>query len=1206
MKTAEIKALRERLHLTQKQFAEAVGVQPNTVARWERGESNPSVAMVQRLESVAEGHPSGNAIVRSSSVLLDPHHGNILKALQDRLDPDVFQACAVALLQRDYPGLVAVNGPGGDDGFDGAISDVIPGQPYPLIATVGYQSVQNLTKNMDQARRKGWELNRAIFATSRRITPNTRRKLFTAARDRHVDLKQIYDQDWFAGRLYHEPEWCKRLLGVGGRPHALSVFPITQRPDLGDQVLGREQEMQWLLNNRRGDCLLVGEPGSGKTFLLRSLALQGKARFLVDSNREQIANDLRSLQPAAVIVDDAHVHMEWMTELMQIRREVRSDFRIIAVSWPGEASAVRNTLQISLENQYELGRVDAGTMVEIIKSAGIAGPDELLREIRRQAVGRPGLAVTLVHLCLVGDIKNVVSGESLVDQMESSFRSIIGDDSLILLAPFALGGDAGITKDRVAEGLGIPIKEVAEKLAKLATSGVVVEIPESLSTETSSNWPLSVMPPRMRGALVRRIFYGGPSSLPIDRFLPAARNPLDALKTLIEARACGAPLPELELRLKETNHASLWLKYAFLGKREVSFVLDCYPDLILQLAEPALLYVPERAVPMLLFEAAKDTRSDSSWNWNLPSSSCKKVLDTLERWISEDSIDKEGLLARRATLIRAARKWWQCSRNTDVALSAMCIALNPVYRFSRIDPGLGTTVTLIERALSAELVDELAALWSLASDVVGQSVDLPWTALFAFMEKFWHPRPPVNQNVGKRYMQRIVNDLSNASRKHPGIQRRIGQFAGRFGVEFDEASDSVFECLYPRPQERLDVGNLDRERLVHLKKVEALAASWDHLAVDDIVCHLAKAEDEAILASISYPRLSAELCRMLARRCSNPIAYAKALMARRLPADLVDPFVRCAIAGDRASWSIVEDCLNDETYKYVGIAVALADSGAPPEIVSSAVAQAKGAGQFVEHICLRREVSEAALLELFRAEDEGVAVAAGIGHWGGSQSRDGGALLGTAWREAILRSAEGDAADSEHHRYWISQIMEQDDELAVEWLIRRVSRKSDSYAYHLEMIAIQCTATLEEDQRRNVLRLLPSSQRTWPLERELVSVLVGDYSRLYQELLNSKDLASLHLAPLVGKPTQGWETKAVLALDYGYSVDEIVDATQNTTNSGTGSESATWAEWRSAFERLRDDTDPRVVRIGEQGSQMILDRERKVKERKRHEEIYGR
>lgn len=38
MKGKELRVIRERLKLTQVQFAELVGVASNTVARWERGE----------------------------------------------------------------------------------------------------------------------------------------------------------------------------------------------------------------------------------------------------------------------------------------------------------------------------------------------------------------------------------------------------------------------------------------------------------------------------------------------------------------------------------------------------------------------------------------------------------------------------------------------------------------------------------------------------------------------------------------------------------------------------------------------------------------------------------------------------------------------------------------------------------------------------------------------------------------------------------------------------------------------------------------------------------------------------------------------------------------------------------------------------------------------------------------------------------------
>ena len=80
--------------------------------------------MVARLEQVASSRPSGTVVTRSSAVILDPHHGAVLDALKRKLDPDVFEACAAALLRRDYPTLVPVRG-GADDGFDGAVADQV-------------------------------------------------------------------------------------------------------------------------------------------------------------------------------------------------------------------------------------------------------------------------------------------------------------------------------------------------------------------------------------------------------------------------------------------------------------------------------------------------------------------------------------------------------------------------------------------------------------------------------------------------------------------------------------------------------------------------------------------------------------------------------------------------------------------------------------------------------------------------------------------------------------------------------------------------------------------------------------------------------------------------------------------------------------------------------------------------------------------------
>ena len=52
MQGKELKAIRERLKLTQVEFAELVGVTSNTIARWERGEvpiREPMARLIQNI-----------------------------------------------------------------------------------------------------------------------------------------------------------------------------------------------------------------------------------------------------------------------------------------------------------------------------------------------------------------------------------------------------------------------------------------------------------------------------------------------------------------------------------------------------------------------------------------------------------------------------------------------------------------------------------------------------------------------------------------------------------------------------------------------------------------------------------------------------------------------------------------------------------------------------------------------------------------------------------------------------------------------------------------------------------------------------------------------------------------------------------------------------------------------------------------------------
>ena len=49
-----------------------------------------------------------------------------------------------------------------------------------------------------------------------------------------------------------------------------------------------------------------------------------------------------------------------------------------------------------------------------------------------------------------------------------------------------------------------------------------------------------------------------------------------------------------------------------------------------------------------------------------------------------------------------------------------------------------------------------------------------------------------------------------------------------------------------------------------------------------------------------------------------------------------------------------------------------------------------------------------------------------------------------------------------------------------------------------------------------------------------------------------------------------------------------------------------WADWRQAFEKLLDDADGRIVRIGERGAEITGERERRELEMERYGDVHGR
>ncbi|GAF76617.1 unnamed protein product, partial [marine sediment metagenome] len=263
---------------------------------------------------------------------------------------------------------------------------------------------------------------------------------------------------------------------------------------------------------------------------------------------------------------------------------------------------MKDALRVPSSQVHKLGLLTRDVIVEIVKSAGIAGPTPLIREIVDQAEGRPGLAVTLTCLCLQGDVRDLVFGTALARSVRRWFERRLGAQAIDYLAGFAVGGHQGMAMDDLAGCFDKAQVDIRAVITELSSSGIVRQV---------GNEYLSVRPAALRHALVRDVFFGGAASLNYSRFVQIAPSAAEVARTLVGAKALGAAVPEdrVVAFLEAAASHEVWREYASIGKRESETVLREHPEMVVRIARPALYHAPETAVPLLMQLAVGDDRA---------------------------------------------------------------------------------------------------------------------------------------------------------------------------------------------------------------------------------------------------------------------------------------------------------------------------------------------------------------------------------------------------------------------------------------------------------------------------------------------------------------------------------------------------------------------------------------------------------------------
>ena len=1074
----------------------------------------------------------------------DPFRAKIVEALSGRLDGNLFEPCACDLLRSEYPTLVPIPG-GSDFGMDGETA----GDGPFLVATTDESPIRNLTRSLNSVLRSGVSGRPVIVATSRPLSPIQRRNLKNRAEEKGFSLHQIYSRAAMADMLYHEPQWCLDLLGLTGKPPALSRFPRTSRLAVDQPIIGREDSRQWLLREQTGDRILVGVPGSGKTFLLRHLVETGEALFLVDDDKIALAQALRELAPKTIIVDDAQFCREDLLTLRQMRSELRADFSILASSWPGERHAVFECL--SSTDAFTLGLLADGEIVEVLEGIGIAGPNDLLRAIVDQARGRPGLAVTLGRLCQSGQWRKVLMGEAIYQNLMVIFQRLVGESATDILSVLALGGDSGMKLDIVARELLVPLPDVRRAINGLAAGGVISEAGDCLS----------VWPEVLRFVLVRDTFFDDLGRLPIQPFINHVPSIPDLARTLIGAKSRGAEMPAPWLRsfveLAAASNPLAWNDYASLGEEEAVWVLTHHCRHLDQLAPTILRSAPASILPLLLRQAVGDDRELRSTS--------EHPLRRIQDWIQSANYDSFWTVDNRKSLLTALQEFHDGGGDQKVSARAMAILISPQYEKFEELPGrdaMGINSGLFSRG---EL-EEISLLWEPAKGILSAINPDHWKPILGAVEEWASPVFPLPKDAAEYVRQAagpMVCDLGKLAPRRPGVQQWVKTRLKWLRVEAEVVLDLAYDALFPPDDELHDEA--------HLQQVQELArVLLDESEPQQVISQIMAFEKDYAVTGSRGSRHTPYLCAQIAASESNPAQWLRVLVETDAPPDLLQPFLANLVRKSATGWEkMLSQSLQDQRYQGIAVELVLELPNPPEGLLSEVLKLAPKYAHSVRFICRRGTSPPATVRALLRHIEEVVSTAAAVGILWGAPNRKVEGEVYPDWRAAAERATEP--------QHQVSALLEAHPELAYPWLRNRL--RGDAY-YESRSLK----TAISQLNRNERLQLLQSWNSGY--HDQLLADVIEIDIELYREFLVGGEIVKWKLRPLL-RWDEKWTEKALVALEVGYKPGDIAQQGLSATLPSSG-----WMTSRQAFdpvalfqELAKDESQLRSV--GKEGLRLI-------------------
>jgi len=512
------------------------------------------------------------------------------------------------------------------------------------------------------------------------------------------------------------------------------------------------------------------------------------------------------------------------------------------------------------------------------------------------------------------------------------------------------------------------------------------------------------------------------------------------------------------------------------------------------------------------------------------------------------------------------------------------------------DPGRGDTFTVQRGCVSLAEVNRISELWARAKDFLKNTEVNNWIPILKICQDWVYIDPGISQHTPDEVRERIqeiakvmLQDVFALASNHPGVVHKVLNLSEVVGIDIGPENDPFFEVLFPSCETDDIASDLRRQA----NDVQRSARQWSRETPAEIVPSIARCEIAADEAGVTHPRHTPYLCRLIAEQSDHPSGFLSEFMKLQCKPDLIEMFLWKAVSNQEGGWEeFLEKCLDSDRYQLVGLSVILTIEDISEGFLRMALVNPQLEHLSLETMIMRSSVPESTVARLLSHEDDAIAGQAAVGEWHRDPKGEIRASLRERWRSAVNRLGED--------KYSLVEIFSSHPDLAYPWLRNFIS-KEGARLWHVSDSVHAAIRVLSCEERWEMLMLIPKDY----CPGEITKRLVGNDHEIYRDLLSDRTMKVLHLEPLEAYPTVQWAEMAMIALDFGYGIEDVVCASLIYEQVRAGMRSDSMEGKVKAFEGLASHENEKVGQIGQLGAELARKHLQRELESERREDIRG-